>query len=69
MTAGKLRPELNVFESYRLRGGIRVGNLMLASNPANWLASLSAVLARMMEKLQCRTLADVVKLGLAARVP
>ena len=24
--------------------------------------------ARMMEKLQCRTLADVVKLGLAARV-
>jgi succinoglycan biosynthesis protein ExoO len=48
--AMKLRPELDVFDSYRLRGGIRAGNLMLARDPAIWLASLSAVLARVAGK-------------------
>jgi succinoglycan biosynthesis protein ExoO len=49
--AMKLRPELDVFGSYRLRGGVRVGNVMLARDPAIWLASLSTVLARVAGRL------------------
>jgi GT2 family glycosyltransferase len=44
--AMKLRPELDVFDRYQLRGGVRLGNLMLARDPAIWVASFSAVLAR-----------------------
>lgn len=47
--AMKLRRELNVFDTYRLRGGVRVGDLMLARDPGIWFASLSAVLSRVLK--------------------
>lgn len=44
--AMKLRPELDVFDGYRLRGGVRIGSLMLARDPAVWFAAFAAVLDR-----------------------
>ncbi len=46
----KLRPEIGVFERYRVRGGLRVGNLVLAKDPRVWAASALAVADRVLRK-------------------
>lgn len=47
----KLKPETAVFDRYLVRGGLRVGNLMLARDPGVWLASAMAVADRVFGKL------------------
>lgn len=47
----KLKPELAVFDRYVVRGGFRIGNLMLARDPGVWLASALAVGHHLLGKL------------------
>jgi glycosyltransferase involved in cell wall biosynthesis len=47
----RLRPEVAVFDRYLVRGGVRAGNLVLATDLRLWSASLSAVLAAGLHKL------------------
>jgi succinoglycan biosynthesis protein ExoO len=47
----KLRPEIGVFERYLVRGGLRLGNLVLAKDPRVWLASALAVTDRLLRKV------------------
>ncbi len=42
----RLRPEIDVFERYFVRGGLRVGNLVVARDPRVWFSSALAVLDR-----------------------
>jgi glycosyltransferase involved in cell wall biosynthesis len=47
----RLKPEAAVFDRYLVRGGVRAGNLMLATDLRLWGASLSAVLVAGLRKL------------------
>ncbi|WP_395645003.1 glycosyltransferase [Terricaulis sp.] len=50
----KLKPETEVFDRYLVRGGFRIGNLMLARDPGVWLASAMAVVDRVLGKLRLK---------------
>ncbi len=47
----KLRPELDAFDSYRVRGGLQLGNIVFARDPGVWLASALAIADRLLSKV------------------
>lgn len=46
----RLKPEVGVFDRYLVRGGVRAGNLVFATDLRLWSASLAAVLAAGLRK-------------------
>ncbi len=47
----KLRPELSVFDRYRVAGGVRVGSFVFARDPGVWFASAIVALERVLRRL------------------
>lgn len=45
----RLRPELNVFDRYRIHGGVRLGPVVLARDPRVWFASAMAVADKLLK--------------------
>lgn len=46
----KLRPELDAFDRYRVHGGVRLENFVIARDPKVWIASALAVADRAFEQ-------------------
>jgi GT2 family glycosyltransferase/glycosyltransferase involved in cell wall biosynthesis len=47
----RLRADLDVFDRYRLHGGVRVGPMVFSTDPSRWAASALAVIERVLARL------------------